>query len=157
MIDEIKIRKGKLDDLIEIQLIFVETVSTICQKDYSRNQIKAWISSVENRKRWLNIIENQYLIIAKYKNQIVGFCSLDKSNYIDMFYVHKDYQGRGIAQKLYSEIEKEARRQNQKKLTSDVSKTAKPFFEKNDFKIVKEQAVIRQNIKLTNFKMEKNI
>jgi putative acetyltransferase len=42
-------------------------------------------------------------------------------------------------------------------LTSDVSKTALPFFEKNGFKIVKEQVVYKKGVKLINYKMTKAI
>ena len=42
-------------------------------------------------------------------------------------------------------------------LTSDVSKTARPFFEKVGFEVIKKQTVVRQGVELTNFKMKKKI
>ena len=85
------------------------------------------------------------------------FCSLDKGNYLDFLYIHKDFQQQGIAKNLYIEIEKEAKRQEQNTLTSDVSKTPRPFFEKVGFGIIAEQTVEVEGIKLTNFKMAKRI
>ncbi len=41
-------------------------------------------------------------------------------------------------------------------ITTHASITAKPFFEKRGYKIVREQQVERQGIFLTNFCMEKN-
>lgn len=72
-------------------------------------------------------------------------------------YIHKDHQGQGIAHKLYSKIEMEAKLQGQPKLTSDVSKTARGFFESVGFKVITEQTVIRQGVELTNFQMLKDL
>lgn len=154
---KLTIRQGHLNDLTDLQNLFVETISTICKTDYNEEQIKVWTSSVEKKDRWLDILTNQYLLVAEDKEKIIGFCSLDKGNYLDLLYVHKDFQRQGIANKLFVEIENEAKRQGQIILTSDVSKTARPFFEKVGFEIITEQTVEIQGINLTNFKMTKKI
>jgi putative acetyltransferase len=155
--ENITIRRGQLNDLPAIQNLFVETIKSVCIADYNEEQIKVWVSSVHNKPRWDDIMSNQVILIAQIDNKIVGFSSLKNGNYIDLLYVHKDYQGQGIAFKLYIVIEKQAIQFNQKDLISDVSKTAKPFFEKIGFVVVKEQNVLRQNIELTNFKMAKQL
>ncbi len=152
---QIAIRKGEIDDLTELQQIFVDTVSSVCSADYDAEQIKVWTSSVENRKHWEDIMTNQFVLVAQIGNKMVGFASLDKGNYIDLLYVHKDHQNQGIARKLYSNIENAAKQQGQTALESDVSKTAKIFFEKIGFKVINEQIVMRQGVELTNFKMRK--
>ncbi|TAG24938.1 MAG: GNAT family N-acetyltransferase [Cytophagia bacterium] len=151
------IRKGQLNDLEEIQLLFVETINNISKTDYSSEQINVWASGIKNTQRWQDIVTKQVLIVAENHAQITGFCSLDKGNYIDLLYVHKDYQRQGIANKLYEHIEKAAIQAGQTELKSDVSKTAKPFFEKVGFEVINEQIVIRQGVELTNFKMTKNL
>jgi putative acetyltransferase len=151
------IRKGNLSDLVEIQELFVDTIKDICKQDYNSQQIKAWCSAAENNQRWIEILTIQFFIVAQDNEKIVGFCSLDQHNYIDLLYTHKDYQRQGIAHKLYSKIENEARLQKQTKLTSDVSLTARGFFECIGFKVINEQIVVRQGIELTNFKMTKDL
>lgn len=151
------IRKGQIEDLTELQQLFVDTIKNICKTDYNSEQINVWASSIENSQRWQDIVTKQFLIVAQDNGKIIGFCSLDNGNYIDLLYVHKDYQRQGIAHKLYADIEKEATRQDQTKLTSDVSKTARPFFESIGFKVVSEQTVMRQSVELTNFKMTKKL
>ncbi len=108
-------------------------------------------------QRWEDLIENQFILVAVENGQINGFCTLDNGNYIDMLYVHKDFQRQGIARKLYSEIEKEAKQQGQKALFSDVSKTARPFFESVGFKVIKEQAVKIRGVDLINYRMTKEM
>jgi putative acetyltransferase len=151
----IHIRQAKLSDLPALQQLFVGTIENVCKADYNEQQISVWTSSVENKQRWLGIIENQYVLVAQEEDRIVGFCSLDKNNYIDLFYVHKDKQGQGIARLLYNTIESEALKFGQKELTSDVSITARPFFEKIGFTIQAEQTVVREGVELTNYKMKK--
>jgi putative acetyltransferase len=140
-----------------MQQLFVETISTICQHDYSPEQIKAWTSSIENTQRWTDKINSQYFPIAEIDNKIVGFASLENNDYLDFLYVHKDYQRQGIAKLLYSEIEKEAIRRKAVALHADVSKTAKPFFEKQGFKTVAPQTKVIQGVEIINYKMTKHL
>lgn len=82
---------------------------------------------------------------------------MKNGNYIDFFYIHKDFQRQGIADKILTELELEAIRQHSKMLTSDISITAKPFFEKKGFRVKAEQKNIRLGIELINYKMEKKL
>ena len=152
---EIKIRNGVLKELPEIQNLFSETITFVCCNDYDQKQIEAWKSSIENFERWQNLILQQYFIVAELNGKIVGFASLNNGNYIDVLFVHKDFQRMRIAHKLFVELENEAKRLNSPKLTSDVSKTAKAFFERNGFTIVTEQLQIRKNVEIVNYKMQK--
>ena len=154
---EITIRLANISDLTEIQEMFVDTIATICKDDYSPEQIKAWTSSIENTQRWTDILTLQYFLIAELDNKIVGYISLHNNNYIDLLYVHRDYQRQGIADKLYFEIEKEAICNKGTFLHSDVSKTARPFFEKKGFIVLKEQTNIRQGVEIINYKMTKKL
>ena len=153
----ITIRYGQPSDLNELQQLFVDTIKTVCKADYNDQQINVWTSSIDNKQRWLDIIENQLLLVAQEKDKVVGFCSLDNYNYIDLFYVHKDKQGQGVARQLYQDIESEAIKNGQKQLISDVSITARPFFEKVGFTVLSKQTVIRQEVELTNYKMTKDL
>lgn len=157
MLKEIKIRKGQYADLKELQLLFVETITDICRTDYDSRQIEVWTSGVENQTRWNEIMDRQFVLVAEYETQIVGFATLANDNYLDLLYVHKHFQRQRIAYGLYADIEKEAIRRGQTELTADVSITARPFFEKVGFNIMKEQLIIRKDIALTNYKMFKKI
>jgi putative acetyltransferase len=160
MTTEYVIRKGELVDLVEIQKLFLDTITEICKSDYDEDQIEAWTSDTKsniNRQRWIDTLTKQFVLVAQKDNEIIGFITLDNGNYIDFLYVHKNHQRQGIADSLYKNIENEARRQKQTVLTSDVSKTARPFFEKVGFEVIIKQIVVRQSVELTNFKMKKKI
>lgn len=153
----ISIRHAKLNDLAAMQELFIETIETVCRYDYSPEQIVAWTSSIDNTKRWTGKLLKQYFLIAEIDNKIVGFASLENNEYFDFLYVHKDFQRQGIADHLYSEIEAEAMNHGTALLTSDVSLTAMPFFEKKGFKIIAEQKNDIKGVEIINFKMTKKI
>jgi len=144
-------------DLPDLQKIYVETIEEICIQDYNQQQVDVWKSTVENTARWTAVMNNQLVIVAERNNKIVGFGTLRDGNYIDFFYIHKNFQRQGIAQNILSQLETHARKSGNFKITSDVSITARPFFEKNGFTILKEQKNLRKGIELINYKMEKNL
>lgn len=151
------LRRAQIEDLKEMQNLFVETIKTVCVNDYNPEQIKIWTSSIENTERWLNRIRDQYVLIAEIRGKIAGYGSLRANDYLDLLYVHKDYQRKGIAGLLCDCIEKEAIRRNGTEIQSDVSITARPFFEKKGYTVVKEQKNMIKNVEIVNFKMVKQL
>ncbi|SHM81557.1 GNAT family N-acetyltransferase [Flavobacterium chilense] len=154
---KISFRKATISDLNEMQQLYTNTIQFACKNDYNSAQIEAWISGVKNTERWTQVIETQFVVLAIIQDQIVGFGTLKNGNYIDFFYIHKDFQRRGIANKLLTELELEAKNQHTKIITSDISITAKPFFEKKGFVVKAEQKNIRLDVELINYKMEKQL
>ncbi len=157
---EFVLRKGQLADLEELQRLYVDTITEVCKSDYNEDQIEAWTSDTKNNsnsQRWLDTLTKKYVLVAQKDNEIIGFITLANGNYIDFLYVHKNYQRQGVADSLFKHIENIARQQKQSILTSDVSKTARPFFEKQGFQIVKKQSVVLHNVELTNFRMKKEL
>lgn len=154
---KIKLRNGSIDDLAEMQELFVNTIKNTCKNDYSKEQIDVWTSSVENKERWKEKLKKQYLIIAEAENKIVGYGSLENGNYLAFMYVHQNYLRQGIANKLYIKLENETKRLGYTSIDSDVSLTAKPFFEKNGFKTIKENINLINGIEIINFRMRKEL
>lgn len=151
------IRQANEVDLQRMQTLFVDSVKSICSKDYNHDQINAWISGIENKDRWAQIIQKQFTLIAENSNILLGFASVANQNYIDLLYVDKDFQNLGVAKTLYLEILSEAIKEKQTKLISDVSITALSFFKRLGFEVKIEQRNFRMGIELINYKMEKNI
>lgn len=149
-------RKAKKSDLPEMQELFIQTIQSICKNDYNPEQINVWVSGAKNTQRWIDVIEKQFVLLAIIEEQIVGFGTLKDSNYIDFFFIHKDFQRQGIAQSILSKLELEVKNQHSKIITSDVSITAKSFFEKNGFFVKAEQKNILKGVEIINYKMQKN-
>lgn len=154
---KIVLRFATLDDLEEMQQLFIETIKEVCKNDYSPQEIECWTSSVKNKERWIQKLTNQYFLIAELNDKIVGYASLENDNYVDLLYVHKNYQQKGIANLLYSKIEIQALKKNVTHLTVDASITAKGFFEKNDYYVLKKQINVIQKVEIINYKMIKEV
>jgi len=154
---KITIEDAVLEDIKEIQQLFFDTIKSVCKNDYTNEQINAWSTAKNDDQKWKDKILNQYFLIAREGSKIIGFGSLENNEYLDLLYVHKDYQKKGVAKKLLSYLEKKAEINRTEKLTSDVSTTAKSFFEKNGYKVIKEQKNEINNVVLANFKMIKKV
>lgn len=147
-----KIRNYCPDDCNEIVDLFYNTVHTINAQDYTKTQLDAWASKSIDISQWNQSFLNHYSIVAIENDILVGFGDIDSSGYLDRLYVHKDYQKHGIATALCNELEKSI----PGKITTHASITAKPFFEKRGYHVVKKQEVIRKGILLVNYVMEKD-
>lgn len=154
---KIIIRSYQKSDVYDLVQIYYNTIHTINIKDYTQEQCDAWAPQetlqVEGwQKKWLH---NEPLV-AIYDDKIVGFAEFEPSGHIDCFYVHHAFQGQGIGSALMEKIEQIAHQKNISRLFAEVSITAKPFFEKKGFYVVKKQTIVRHGIKLDNFIMEKH-
>lgn len=148
-------RTATLNDLNELQQLYVDTINAVCANEYNTEERKAWASGINNTERWLDVMCTQYVLLAVMNKQVAGFATLKAWSYIDFFYIHKDFQRMGIAKKLLYQLEEEAMKHGTNVLSSDISKTARPFFEKHGFILLKEQHHPRQGVVLVNYKMEK--
>ncbi len=153
----IPVRRAKPDDLAEILQLFEEAIRFACKKDYTAEQIEAWVASRENTARWEKAINQQYFLVAEIERQIAGFASLENSTYLDFMFVHPAYLGLGIAKELYQQIEKEARKQGSDLIYSNVSLTARSFFEKQGFLTVKTNCNQIRGVEIVNYRMEKKL
>ena len=75
--------------------------------------------------------------VASVDGQVVGTGSLNGQT-VSAVYVHPDYQRRGIATKLMDAIENAALAQYRGTLSVQSSVTAKPFYARRGFKLVRE-------------------
>lgn len=155
--DEIILRQATFTDLPEMKQLFRDTIVTVCANEYDEQQRGVWASSSEKTERWENLIKEQYVLLALKNKVIAGFSSLLDGNYLDFMYVHKNYQRQGIAETLLSALEARAMQQGATAITSDISKTARPFFEKKGYEVITEQQNIRGDIVLINYKMRKEL
>lgn len=147
------LREAKVFEIDQLIDVFKSSIVTAASGDYSADEIKEWLRSTENSERWLQLFEEQLVLVAVINESIVGFATLQTPGYIDFMYVHGDYQQKGIAQLLFEEIKRTAIKNKVTILSSDVSITAKPFFAKNGFKVVRENQHKRGSQVLVNYHM----
>ncbi|QFF97851.1 GNAT family N-acetyltransferase [Psychrobacillus glaciei] len=155
-----KIVKFNPLDTEEIVSLFYETVHSVNSKDYSQSELDAWAPRNEKEskvKSWKESLNENITYVVKLNNKIVGFSDLTHSGHLDRLYVHKEYQGKGIATALVDILESQAKKLNLLEIDTEASITAKPFFEQRGYKIICTQIVERKGVNLTNYKMIKKV
>lgn len=145
------IRKYQPLDCEVLAQLFYNTVHTINAKDYTKEQLDVWATGTVDLEKWNYSFMEHYTLVAVDVEMIIGFGDIDKTGYLDRLFVHSDYQGKGIATAICEQLEQTV----QGNIITHASITARPFFEKRGYKVVKEQQIERQGIFLTNFVMEK--
>ena len=151
-----KIRPLEEKDLHDMQDLFRSTVLNVNIKDYTMEEVEDWASCGDDIEHWKELMSsNQYVGAFNEQGYLIGFSSMNKNGYLHSMFVHKDWQGKGIATKLLSEVEKMARQYKVKEIISEVSKTARPFFEHKGYVVECEQKQQANRLKLTNYKMKK--
>ena len=151
-----ELRRYAPEDTGEILRLFYETVHTVNARDYSPEQLAVWAPERADASRWQQTLSAHQSYVAVEDGQIVGFAELDvPAAYFDRLYIHRDYQRRGIAALLAERIERDAREAGIAVLEVAASITARPFFEKRGYRLLRAQRVERRGQLLENFVMEK--
>jgi putative acetyltransferase len=151
----IKIRLFEAQDAAQIAQLFHDTVHAVNIRNYSSSQVKAWAPDDFHFRNWAAVYSSRFTYVADDGDVIVGFAELEPNGHIDCFYCHKNYQRRGVGKHLYGAIEAKAVELTLNRLFVEASITAKPFFERMGFAVVKEQEVIRRDESFINYVMEK--
>ena len=152
------IRVALQSDTVEQKQLFQNTVLAINRRDYSQAEVEDWASCGDNLANIKDMIKTHYFIVAvNQQSEIVGFSSITPQGYLHSMFVHKDFQGKGIAIMLLNEIEQYAITNGIMRITSEVSLTARPFFEKRGYIVEEEQKRKANQLSLTNFWMAKQM
>lgn len=153
----LKIRNFKVGDEPFLWQLFFNTVRTINIKDYSKQQVNAWASETCSPEEWSLRIQGINPFIAEIDGKIAGYADLQDDGYIDHFFCHHEYQGKGIGSALMRHLIKVGKAKQVDRFYSQVSITARPFFEKHGFHIVKQQTVEMRGEQLNNYLMERPV
>lgn len=150
-----QLRRATSDDIGQLKTLYFNTILVVNSRDYSNEQVNVWASTAERTENLLRRIRQQYFYVAVNNDGLItGFGSLENDGYLDMMYVHKDFQRMGIATLLISKIFETAKQLKLAILTTESSITAKPFFEKHGFVALEEQIVYIKEIPLSNYRMQ---
>ena len=141
-----------------MQALFRTTVLAVNSKDYTKEEVEDWASCGDSVEHWKELLaENDYVGALDGQGNIIGFSSMNAEGYLHSMFVHKDWQGKGVATLSLSEVEKMARGYGVHKICVEVSITARPFFEKRGYRVVKEQKARANRLRLTNYVMRKTL
>ncbi|WP_394145628.1 GNAT family N-acetyltransferase [Vibrio atypicus] len=152
----IRIRDYKPSDAPKLWTIFFDTIRNVNTQDYTQTQVEAWAPDNFDPAVWQKKMNAISPFVAEKRGEIVAYSDLQSDGLIDHFFCHHRYQGQGIGRSLMSHIFRVAHERNITRLYSNVSITARPFYEKMGFEMIKEQEIEVRGAVLRNYVMVKS-
>lgn len=139
---DVSIRPATAKDAEKIADIYVASVSTLCTKDYTNEQIEI-IACLHDAESYREAIEsNNIKIFLAVAKEVVGFASIliDEWKIGDLF-VLPNFTRQGIATRLLNAVEKYALQAQIYKLSVTASLTARPFYSACGYKYVRDSLI----------------
>ena len=154
---QVTVRRFEDRDAEATARIYFDAVRIGAQDYYDEAQRRAWASSVPDTPPWRARLRSQASFVAERDGAIVGFMTLKPDGCIDLAFVAPQAMGTGVARQLYERLLAEASAMGLRRLHTEASHLARPFFERQGWSVVKRQTVERDGVALTNFVMEKHL
>ena len=145
-----KLQEGEEKELWEL---FYNTIHNVNIRDYDKNQIAAWAPDDLDINIALQKFRDIDPFVVIKDGRIIGYADIQSDGYIDHFYCHHEFQRQGVGKMLFAALEKEARESGVLEMYSNVSITARPFFEAMGFSVEKEQIIQVGDQQLKNYRM----
>ncbi|UTZ27835.1 GNAT family N-acetyltransferase [Vibrio campbellii] len=153
----ITIRDFQEEDAPTLWALFFNTVRKVNRRDYTEQQVKAWAQEGFDSQLWLKKMISIQPFVAELDGVIVGYSDVQPSGLVDHFFCHHEYQGQGVGRALMTHVIKQTEAKGLNRIFSEVSITARPFYEHMGFTVVNERQIEVRGATLTNYVMEKNL
>jgi len=140
-----------------LHAVFLSAVHGLASKNYTPEQVQAWAPRDLDQELWASRMQGIQPFVVEASGEIMAYADVQPSGYIDHFFVAAPYARRGVGSMLMNHIHKAASEQAITALTSDVSLTAQPFFEKFGFVVVEQRAPVIRSVVVQNALMRKEL
>lgn len=153
------LREARPEDITALAHMVGETIVRVNSKDYSPPQVTAWAARASSAARRKELFGDDlaFFVAENPAGEIVGVSSVNDRGYLHSMFVDYRYQGMGIASALLERVRQHAVCAGTKEMTSEVSITARPFFESRGFRVEKEQEVMVGTISMKNYFMKRRL
>ncbi|MGM9481407.1 GNAT family N-acetyltransferase [Roseateles sp. NT4] len=137
--------------------MFHSSIHGLASKDYSTEQIEAWAPVNLDQDLWSRRMHGIQPFVVEHDGEVVAYADVQASGYIDHFFVSLGHAGRGVGSMLMTHLHEVARNSGLSLLSSDVSRTAQPFFEKFGFRVVEQRSPVLRGVVIPNALMHKEM
>jgi putative acetyltransferase len=150
-----RIREFRVGDEAALHAVFYSAVHQLASQHYTPEQINAWAPRDSDSRLWSQRMQGIRPFVVEHAEQIVAYADVQYTGYIDHFYVSGAYARQGVGTLLMNRIHQAADARGIKLLTSDVSRTAQPFFQRFGFILVEQRTPLIRGIVVPNALMKK--
>ena len=154
---DMHLRRFQPGDEPALYRIYFSAIHEIASQDYSPEQVNAWAPAERDAELWASGIRALNPFVVELDDELVGYADIQRSGYIDHFFVSGRQPRRGIGRLLMERIHEEAELLGLSELTANVSKTAEPFFVAFGFEVVERRNPVRMGVVLHNALMRKRL
>ena len=137
--------------------IFRASVEETAGEDYSGDQRDAWAAEADDRAAFAARLGKALTLVAVIDREAAGFASLLGADVLDLLHVDPRFARRGVGAALIDALARLAAARGAERLTSDVSDTARPLFERQGFEAQRRNLVQLDDQWLANTTMTKRL
>jgi putative acetyltransferase len=132
----IQVREFQRGDEPALRLVFESAIHDVAIRDYTLEQVNAWAPRQFDQELWAKRMQGIAPFVVARDDVIVAYADVQTTGYIDHFFVSAPANGQGIGRRLMQRIHERAAQLGIPELTSEVSRTAQPFYLHFGFEIV---------------------
>ena len=149
------LRQITIKDQLELKKIYFDSIQSIEENLYSKDQKKAWSSQAWNNRNFNRSINQGKGWLLSEKERIIAFATRFPNNRVSLFYCRGKFQRKGYGSKLLYKLEDEAKREGLDTLSTEASLISYKLFLKHQWKIIRKEKVTINNIFFERYKMFK--
>ena len=151
------LRQISIKDQLELKKVYFDSIQSLDEKIYNKEQKRAWSSQAWNNPNFDNSIcqGKGWLVIEE--GIIIAFATRYPINKISLFYCKGNYQRKGYGSILLHKLEDEAKKEGLESLSTEASLISYALFQKNEWEIIRKEKVTINNIFFERYKMIKTI
>ena len=151
------LREITIKDQLELKKVYFDSIQSIDENIYSKEQKIAWSSQAWNNQNFNESITHGRGWLLTEQRSTIAFATRYPSNRIALFYCKGKFQRKGFGSKLLNKLEDEAKKEGLNSLSTEASLISYKLFLKNGWDILRKEKVIINNIFFERFKMTKTL
>ena len=149
------LRQINSKDQLELKKVYFDSIQSIDEKIYSKEQKRAWSSQAWDNPNFTKSITNGMGWLINENKKIIAFACRYPNNRVSLFYCRGGFQRKGYGNTLLNKLEEDAKSEKQSYLTTEASLISYKLFLKNNWQIVSKEKVIIKNKFFERYKMKK--
>ena len=151
------LRQITIKDQLELKKVYFDSIQSLDEKIYSQEQKRAWSSQAWNNSNFdKSITKGRGWLLTK-QGIIIAFATRYPTDRIALFYCRSKYQRQGCGSRLLHKLEDEAKKEGLDSLSTEASLISYKLFLENEWKIIRKEKIIINNIFFERYKMTKII
>ncbi len=149
------LRLATRNDIPVMMALFHSSIHEVAGADYDKAQCDAWAPDSGEPTNWEKRLTEQQVWVSETNGALSGLCTWAIDGYLDLIFVHPGHIRQGVATALYTKAENDLRTSGVRRIHTQASITAQPFFRRQGFRLMRHQIVHMRGVNLPNAVMEK--